>query len=229
MPQLIDFLRARECAARAERPAVQRRDRIRVDEHFLDVVVGSAEAAGRKGPTKDIAGPRAVDAVDLKPRRPDLPAVAPGQAPITSKGGADERGPELAADCAERAAQILVSGERARELPSSDDGVDVLQQVGNARPDFFDVDDRRDLRVAGVPGRARGGRGLMAVDHQDPARRDRIFWNIVDSHDERRITIPEHRAIAGASVDEDDGELVCRAHDDPRGAHVDAGGHQAFT
>ena len=69
----------------------------------------------------------------------------------------------------------------------------------------------------------------MAVDHQDPPRRDRILWNIVDSHDERRITIPEDRAIAGASVDEDDGELVRGARDNPRRAHVDAGRHQAFA
>ena len=94
--------------------------------------------------------------------------------------------PGVAPHDLERAAQVLVPGQRGGKFLGGDDRVDVLQQVADAGPHLLDVDDRRDPRLARVARRPRGRRGLMAVDDQQPSRRHRILRHVGRLHVQRR-------------------------------------------
>ena len=122
-----------------------------------------------------------------------------------------------------------MSGQRTWKLLRRDDGIDVLQQVGDAGPHLFDIDNRRDVRLPRVTRCPDGGCRLVGIDHQDPARNDGIPRDVRGIHDECRIAVPERGAIAGTPVHENDRELVGSTAHDACGADVDAGAGQALS
>src|SRR5882672_3695759 len=164
--ELLDFLRRRDAAARSERPAIERRDGVGVRQHVLQILFGRPETAGGEGAAKDVAGAGAVDAVDLKRGRANLAAVAPREAPLRSERHGHHGRAELTSHRRERAAQIFVARQRGRKLLRGDDRVDLLEQIGDARPHLLDGDDRGHPGFAGVPRGLGGRRRLVAVDYQ---------------------------------------------------------------
>src|SRR5712691_13166668 len=152
--EMLDLVGGRKPAARSEGAAIQRRDGVRVAQDILDIPVRKGEATGGEGPAKGVARARAVDAIDRKGRRPDLTPVAPGEAALGAEGDADQRRAKIPRHALERAPQIFVPCQRRREFLGRNDHIDVLQEIVDARPHFFDVDDR------GNPGLSRVTRGL---------------------------------------------------------------------
>src|SRR5262245_7190052 len=131
---MLDLVRGWKATARAQRPAVQGRDRVGVGQHVLEVLVWRLQAASREGAAKHVAGAGAVDAVHLKGWGADLAAVAPGEGAFGTQRHRHDRRAELAADRGERAPELFVAGERGRKLLRSDDHVDVLEQIGDGGP-----------------------------------------------------------------------------------------------
>ena len=106
---------------------------------------GVRRHADGEAAAEGVAGAGAVDAVDLKRRRADLAAAAPGQAAL-APSVTHTSGAELARHRLERAPEVLVAGQRGREILGGDDRVDVLQQVVDAGPDLLDVDRPSECR-----------------------------------------------------------------------------------
>ena len=76
--------------------------------------------------------------------------------------------------------------------------------------------DRRHAGLARVARRlGRGGR-LVAVDDQDAPAVTASLRNVSGHIVERRMAVPQHRALPGPRVDEHDGKLVGRASDGAR-------------
>src|SRR5436309_2931888 len=140
--ELLDLVRCRNASPRSQCSTIQRRNGVGVREYVFEFVVRRPQTAGRKRAAKDVAGAGAVDAIDLERRRTNLASATPGEAALVTKRDRDDRGAELASHRFERAAQLLMTGQRGGKLLRRDDRVDVLQQIGDAGPHLLDVDDR---------------------------------------------------------------------------------------
>ena len=88
---------------------------------------GARRHAETKAPRNTSPAPVRIDAVHLKRGRPDLAAVAPGEAPVRTQRHAGQARAELARHRLDRPAGIFVAGQRRGEFLGGDDRVDLAE------------------------------------------------------------------------------------------------------
>src|SRR3954470_23517918 len=80
--ELLDLVGRRQTAARPERPAIERGDRICVDQHVFEIAAERAQAASGEGAAKHVPGACGVHTIHLKGGRPNFATAAPRQAAL---------------------------------------------------------------------------------------------------------------------------------------------------
>ena len=134
----------------------------------------------------------------------------------------DQQAVVIAPQRAQRAFGVVDAGQRRRHvLGEHRDGHrrdQLRRQVGEA----IDVAGDRNAVGAAAPGGG-DGRGLIdVVDVQQTGAVEASSGNLVRLQRQPLVAIPQHDALAGALVDQDDGELIGRALAGEGAAHVDA-------
>ena len=129
----------------------------------------------------------------------------PGEEALTALGRESQaRWPAFAAELEQvagmevglRAEGTLVLALTADDQARLNHQLVFQQQLGEARSDTIDVDDRQHAGLSGVRRGPRGRVDVVCIDHEHSSRRDHVAWNVSGRQGQRGVALPQNRAIA---------------------------------